>query len=92
MAKKDNKTKLDNVLGTVKKGKELWDAHGTELVEAVKKAIPKKGKKMSVRSIIDVVKAGRDAWNDSGKEVATEAATLISTADSNTKEVGEEFV
>ncbi len=77
MAKKEKKFILDNLLGTVKKGKELWDAHGAELTEAVKNVIPKKGKKVSVSNIMGVVKAGQSAWTDSGKEVVTEAVGLF---------------
>lgn len=79
MAKKEKKIKIDNLIGTVKKGKELWDAHGAELTEAVKKAIPKKGKKVSVENVMNVVKVGQSAWEDSGKEVVTEAVGLFSS-------------
>jgi hypothetical protein len=87
MAKKDKKIKIDNLLGTVKKGKEFWDAHGAELTEAVKKVIPKKGKKVSVSNIMEVVKAGQSAWLGSGKEVVSEAVGLFSAPDTTANEV-----
>lgn len=92
MAKKEKKIKLDNLIGTVKKGKEFWDAHGAELTEAVKNAIPKKGKKMSVSNIMKVVKAGQNAWADSGKEVVTEAVGLFSAPNSSANEVEEDVM
>lgn len=92
MAKKEKKFKIDNLLGTVKKGKELWDAHGAELTEAVKNVIPKKGKKVSVSNIMGVVKAGQSAWTDSGKEVVTEAVGLFSAPDSTANEVEEDIM
>ncbi len=92
MAKKEKKFKLDNLLGTVKKGKEFWDAHGTELTEAVKNVIPKKGKKVSVGNIMGVVKAGQSAWADSGKEVVTETVGLFSAPDSSANEVEEDVM
>lgn len=86
MAMKNKKFKLDNLLNTVKKGKDLWDSHGAELTEAVKNAIPKKGKKVSVGNIMNVVKAGKSAWDDSGKEVVTGAVGLFSAQDSEVNE------
>lgn len=92
MAKKDKKIKLNNLLDTVKKGKELWDAHGAELTDAVKKVIPQKGKKVSVGSLMNVVKAGQSAWADSGKEVVSEAVGLFSAPDSRVNEVKEDVM
>ena len=67
MAKKEKKFKPDNLFGTVKTGKEFWDAHVAELTEAVKKVIPKKGEKVSDNNIMGVVKAGQSAWTDSDR-------------------------
>ena len=92
MAKKEKKFNLDSLLGTVKKGKEFWDAHGAELTEAVKNVIPKKGKKVSVGNIMGVVKAGQSAWADSGKEVVTEAVGLFSAPDSSANEMEEDIM
>ena len=55
------------MFGTVKTGKEFWDAHVAELTEAVKKVIPKKGEKVSDNNIMGVVKAGQSAWTDSDR-------------------------
>ena len=73
------KIKLDGILDTVKKGKDLWDSHGEEIKDAVKKAIPKKGKKLDLNGIVNVVKVGKDVWDDSGKDLALSAKTLISS-------------
>ncbi len=73
------KLKLDGILDTVKKGKDLWDSHGEEIKDAVKKAIPKKGKKLDLNGIVNVVKVGKDVWDDSGKDLALSAKTLISS-------------
>ncbi|MBQ9546617.1 MAG: hypothetical protein IJU90_04965 [Bacteroidales bacterium] len=72
------KIKLDGILDTVKKGKDLWDSHGEEIKDAVKKAIPKKGKKMDITGIVNAVKVGKDVWDDSGKDLALSAKSLIS--------------
>ena len=92
MAKKEKKFKLDNLLGTVKKGKEFWDAHGAELTEAVKKVIPQKGKKVSVSNIMGAVKAGQSAWADSGKEVVSAAAGLLSGSPESANDVENDIV
>lgn len=73
------KIKLDGIIDTVKKGKDLWDSHGEEIKDAVKKAIPKKGKKLDLNGIVNVVKVGKDVWDDSGKDLALSAKTLISS-------------
>lgn len=88
MAKITKKIKLDNLLNTVKKGKELWDTHGNEITAAVKDVIPKKGKKVSVSSIMNAVKVGQNVWEDSGKEVVTDTVGLFAApqADAITKE------
>lgn len=92
MAKKEKKFKLDNLLGTVKKGKEFWDAHGAELTEAVKKVIPPKGKRVSVSNIMGAVKAGQSAWADSGKEVVSAAAGLLSGSPESANDVENDIV
>lgn len=73
------KIKLDGIIDTVKKGKDLWDSHGEEIKDAVKKAIPQKGKKLDISGIVDAVKIGKDVWDDSGKDLALSAKTLISS-------------
>lgn len=72
------KIKLDGILDTVKKGKDLWDSHGEEIKDAVKNAIPKKGKKMDITGIVNAVKVGKEVWDDSGKDLALSAKSLIS--------------
>ena len=75
------KKKLDEIIDTVKKGKDLLDNHGEEIKEAVKKVIPKKGKKLDINGIVDAVKVGKDVWTDSGKDLAMSAKRIISAED-----------
>ena len=77
MKKKSKKIRLDNVMNTVKKGKDFWDAHGAELTEAVKEVIPKKGKKISAGKLLNVARVGIGTFTD-GEKVVSEATGLFS--------------
>ena len=80
------KIQLDNLIDTVKKGKDLWDSHGEEIKDAVKKVIPKKGEKVTLNNVVNAVKTGKEVWDYSGKDLALSAKTIVSTPDASPKE------
>ena len=71
--------KTKGLINTIKKGKELWNTHGDEVVTVLKKVTPtKRRQKEQVDTTTDTVDVGESAWDESGKELVENAVGLMS--------------